>query len=198
MKLHIVQRHILSLLVFICLLILAGGSTDSGGKKSSSSSLPKTPSQPAPKISADLSNFTVDRANAQFVFTLQIKNQEPKENTVHVVVYGKNDMFSPPRRNAWPNAGLLFRQAGTRRGSLSSSAISRNWNSRPENTKGTKIVLKANGTDSLEGALPINQTCQHEAWRGKSLNPRSMYNEVYLWVFSKNGKLISEKKYDVK
>ena|GEM_PF-4808012 len=149
-------------------------------------------------ISASLSNFKVDREWAQFVFTLELRNEQPQENTVHVVVYGKNDMFSPPRRSAWPFPGLLFRQAGTRRGALSSSDISRNWNTRPEDTKGMKSVLKPSGSESLEGALPINETCLHETWRGKPLDPRSMYNEVYLWVFSKDGSLIFEKEYDVK
>ncbi|MCK4629487.1 MAG: hypothetical protein KAT56_10820, partial [Sedimentisphaerales bacterium] len=91
------------------------------------------PTKPVPKITAGLSKFTVDRANAQFVFTLEVSNQESKENAIRVVVYGRNDMFSPPRRSAWPAAGLLFHQAGTRRGALSSSDVSRNWSSRPDN-----------------------------------------------------------------
>ncbi|KKL71042.1 hypothetical protein LCGC14_2098880 [marine sediment metagenome] len=156
------------------------------------------PSAAVSKITAGLSKFTVDRANAQFVFTLEVSNQESREKTVHVVVYGKNDMFSPPRRSAWPFAGLLFRQAGTRRGALSSSDISRNWGSRPSNTRGAKMVLGPNASESLEGALPINDTCQQDAWRGKRLDPRSMYNEVFLWVFSHNGQLIFEREYDVK
>lgn len=175
--------------------------TPSSSKSAVSSQLkskPATPPETSPKIKANLSKFTVDRSNAQFVFTLQVSNPESQENNVYVVVYGKNDMFSPPRRSAWPFAGLLFRQAGTRRGALSSSDISRNWDSRPENTKGMKIVLRPNASKSLEGALLINETCYHEAWRGKPLDPRSMYNKVYLWVFSQNGQLIFEKKYVVK
>jgi hypothetical protein len=158
---------------------------------------PAKPAETTPKIKADLTKFFVDRSNAQFVFVLKISNQESQENTVYAVVYGKNDSYSPPRRGAWLFGGLLFHQAGTRRGSLSSSDISRNWDSRPENTKGMKIVLKPNGSKSLEGALPITEISLHEAWRGKPLDPRSMYDEVYLWVFSQNGKLIFEKKYEV-
>lgn len=152
---------------------------------------------PVPKISASLSDFTVDRANDQFVFTLRVKNQEPKSNSVYVVVYGKNDMFSPPRRSAWPFAGLLFRQAGTRRGALSPSDISRDWSSRSDNTKGMKVSLDPGGAESLEGALPINETCQQEAWRGKPLDPRSIYNEVHLWVFSTDGELVSKREYSI-
>ena len=185
-----------------CLLLLVLGIIIVGvimSKRESASAGEAHPTASAPpEITAGLSKFTVDRANAQFVFTLEVNNQESSENTVHVVVYGKNDMFSPPRRSAWPFAGLLFHQAGTRRGALSSSDISRNWSSRPDDTKGMKVVLKPNGSESLEGALPINETCQHDAWRGKPLDPRSMYNEVFLWVFSQNGQLILEKKYDVK
>ncbi|MCP4593675.1 MAG: hypothetical protein GY842_23310 [bacterium] len=151
-----------------------------------------------PTISASLSGFKVDRELAQFVFTLKLENEQPKENTVYVVVYGKNDMFSPPRRSAWPFAGFLFRQAGTRRGALSPSDLSRNWHSKSKNTKGMELVLRPSGSESLEGALPLNETCEHEAWRGKRLDPRSMYNEVYLWVFSKGGDLIFEKRHDVK
>jgi len=149
-------------------------------------------------VSASLSGLKVDPELAQFVFTLKLKNEQPKEKTVYVVIYGTNDMFSPPRRGAWPFGGLLFRQAETRRGRLSPSDLSRDWSSRPENTKGMKLVLKARGSESLEGALPINSTCQHDAWRGKPLDPRSTYNEVYLWVFSKDGDLIFNKKYDVR
>lgn len=156
------------------------------------------PSKPAPKITAALSKFTVDRANAQFGFTLVVTNQEPKQKTVRVVVYAKNDMFSPPRRSAWPFAGLLFRQAGTGRGSLSPSAVSRDWSSRPDNTMGMRVVLESNGSEVLKGVLPINKTSQLAAWRGQSLDPRSMYNEAYVWVFSEDGQLIFSKNYDVK
>jgi len=187
-------------LLLVIGIIIVGAIISNKQSPSSGRPQPTTPApaKPVPKITASLSKFTVDRENAQFVFTLQLTNAEPKEHTVHVVVYGKNDMFSPPRRSAWPFAGLLFRQAGTRRGALSSSDISRNWQSRPDNTKGMKFVLKPNGADSFEGALPINQTCQHEAWRGKPLDPRSMYNEISLWIYSQAGQLIFEKKYDVK
>jgi len=191
------------LLIIIIIGVIGSLMNDKSNKSTSlpsskPSSAPSTPTETAPAIKADLSKFIVDHSNAQFVFTLQVSNHESQENTVYVVVYGKNDMFSPPRRSAWPFAGLLFRQAGTRRGSLSSSDISRNWDSRPDNTKGMKIVLKPNASESIEGALPINETCQLEAWRGKPLDPRSMYNEVSLWVFSQNGQLVFQKKYDVK
>jgi hypothetical protein len=89
-----------------------------------------------PKISASLSKFEVDRKNQQFIFKLKIKNIESSKKIFYAVVYGKNDMFSPPRRSAWPAAGLLFNQAGTRRGNLSSYDISKNWASKPEITKG--------------------------------------------------------------
>lgn len=171
-------------------------STSSGSSKPSAT--PSIPTKTAPTIKADLSNFIVDHSSAQFVFTLRVSNHESRDNTVYVVVYGKNDMFSPPRRSAWPFAGLLFHQAGTRRGALSPSAISRNWGSRPENTKGMKIVLKPDSSESIEGALPINEICQLEAWRGQPLDPRSMYNEVNLWVFSQNGQLVFNKQYAVK
>ena len=151
----------------------------------------------APRVAASLDDFTVDRGNSQFIFTLKMTNEEAKENTVYVAVYGKNDMFSPPRRNAWPLDSPFFRQAGTNRGMLSAAAVSRDWDSRPESTKGAKFRLKANESESLEGALPINQTSPFEAWRGQRLDPRAIYNEVYLWVFSEDGRLIVERKYNV-
>lgn len=150
-----------------------------------------------PKISASLSEFKVDRKNQQFIFKLKIKNIESSKKIFYAVVYGKNDMFSPPRRSAWPAAGLLFNQAGTRRGNLSSYDISKNWVSKPEITKGVKIILKSKQEEIIEGALPINNTSQIEAWKGQPLDPRSIYNEINLWIFSDNGNCILKKEYKI-
>lgn len=161
---------------------------------------PKPP-EPIPKVVAELSKFTIDRAGlgegGDFVFTVHLTNQDSKENTVYAVVYGKNDMFSPPRREAWPAGGILFRLAGTSRGALSPSDITRNWNSDSDSDLVEQfkeiagdVRLKPGESDSFEGALPINETSLHEAWKGQRLDPRSMFNEVYLWVFSDDGRLI--------
>jgi len=158
----------------------------------------KPPTTKSLKINSKLTNFTVDNANSQFVFTLQVENKNSQQDTVFVVVYGKNDNFIPPRRSAWPAAGLLFKQAGTARGNLSASDISDNWNSRPEITKGFKMILKSNSKKSIEGAFPINRFSQLQAWQGEVLNPNSMYDEIHLWIFSQNGELISNKGYNIK
>ena len=162
-------------------------------------SAPFTPAPlPDTKITAELSDFTTDRENAQFVFTLQASNGESNGATIYAVVYGQNGTISPPRRNAWPFAGLLFARTGSGRGRLSPLDISEDWNSRPDNTKGMKIVMQPNGSKSLEGALPINETSNHEAWLGEPINPRVMYNDVSLWIFTEHGRLILEKSYSIK
>jgi len=146
-------------------------------------------------IEAELSSFNIDHEFASFVFTLVITNSGDQETTVYAVVYGKNDSYIPPRRNAWPYGGVLFNQAGTDRGRLSASDISRDWSSKPEEAKGAKIKVQPGVSDTLEGALPINETSPHRAWRGHRLNPFTMYNEVSLWIFSEGGKLLLERNY---
>jgi hypothetical protein len=170
---------------------------DSTDSTNPTNSKPSTNEEISPNIQSELTNFTVDKANSQFVFTLKAENIESKNEIIYVVVYGKNDNFSPPRRGAWPMAGLLFQQAGTSRGNISTSDISNNWNSRPEITKGFKMNLKSNSKKSIEGALPINKISQKKAWQGELLNPNSIYNEIHLWIFSQDGKLISKQEYNV-
>jgi len=154
----------------------------------------------APNIMAALSDFKIDSplpGMRDFVFKVSVHNQDTKQNVVYVVVYGKNDMFSPPRRSAWPLAGDLFRQAGTRRGSLSPADITKDFASRSD-AKGMKFVLKPNERSSCEAAFPINKTSQLEAWRGQHLDPRSIFNEIYLWLFSSDGQLVFQKQYNIK
>jgi hypothetical protein len=151
-----------------------------------------------PQIEAELTSFSIDQEFAQFVFTLGIANSGDQEATVYAVVYGKNESYVPPRRNAWPFPGVLFNLAGTNRGQLSSYDIRKDWDSRPEDSKGMKISVKPSISDTLVGALPINETSPHGAWQGQRLDPNSMYNEVSLWIFSEAGELLLEKDYSLK
>ncbi len=153
--------------------------------------------QTASNITASLSDFKIDRPNAEYLFTLKVNNPESVDKTVYAVVYGVNDLASPPRRSAWPMPGFIFSESGTERGALSSSSISRNWKTRTDYGKGVKVPLKAGGSDVIEGVLPIESTSPHGAWRGQRINPNAMYNEIYLWVFSDSGQLIFEKKYEI-
>jgi len=191
------SRHTVSLLGLLLFLILAVGSIDTDSGTSSTS----TKQKPA-EITAELSNLVIE-IDSDFgiktqLFDVTLRNLSSKEITVYVVIYAKNDRFSPPRRSAWPFAGILFHQAGTGRGNLSYHDIMRNWNSRPDNSKGYKVTIAANKNETLEGALPINKTCQQEAWRGKPIDSRANYEEWNIWVFSERGKLLFKKTYEVK
>lgn len=162
------------------------------------------PESKAPQVEAALSNFKADRSTNEFIFQVQVKNLEPRENTVYVVVYGKKDNISPPRRAAWPAGGVLFRLARTDRGLLSPSDISRSWGKEvgkdtSELSKGAKVVLAPNGSDSLEGVLPANKVSTLNAWKGQQLDMRSpLFDDVRVWVFSEDGKLVFEKKHNIK
>jgi len=172
------------------------GTLDASAKQES-----KLEAEATPEITVELSNLVVeidsDFGTKTQLFDLTLMNLSSKDITVYVVIYAKNDRFSPPRRSAWPFAGILFHQAGTGRGNLSYHDIMRNWNSRPDNSKGYKLRIPANKTEKIEGALPINKTCQHEAWRGKPIDSRANYEEWNIWVFSERGKLVLKKTYEV-
>jgi len=146
---------------------------------------------PAPKLWASLSRFTVNKTRGRFTFKVELENNQPAERTVYAVVYGNNDAMTPPRRSAWPDPDPLFVQAGTQRGLLSPADISKDWEARPENTKGMKVALKPNRSESINGWLPMDETCPHKPWEGKPLDPERNYNEISLWVFSDTGGLVS-------
>ena len=148
------------------------------------------------KAVSKLPNLPLPSVKHQF-FDIEVSNLVQSPKTVYIVVYATNDRFSPPRRGAWPVGGLLFYQAGTQRANLSHYDISRNWESRPEETKGFKVVLPAGGRHKIECALPINNVCQHEAWRGQRIDPRANYEDWTVWVFSGDGKLLINKNYKV-
>ena len=142
---------------------------------------------------ASLSNIQI--TGNEIWFDVIVKNTSNHKATVYVVVYAKNDFVSPPRRSAWPLPGLLFSEAGTRRGQLSPSDISNNWNSRSKE-RGAKVTLLPGKSETIPAALPLNRYSQLPAWRGKRFEPGSLYNEWYLWIFSETGKLIYERKYE--
>ncbi|MBN2456138.1 MAG: hypothetical protein JXB29_06340 [Sedimentisphaerales bacterium] len=207
------SRHAASLLGLLLFLILAVGSIDDGTPTSNTSTKQKpkreTEATPdtekissRPKINAELSNLVIEidsdfGIKTQF-FDLTIRNLSSKDITLYVVVYAKNDRFSPPRRGAWPMGGVLFYEAGTGRGNLSYHDIMRNWNSKPDNSKGCKVTIPVDKNEKLEGALPINKISQHEAWRGKPIDPRANYEKWNIWVFSERGELLFKKTYEVK
>lgn len=55
--------------------------------------------QATSSITASLSDFKIDRPNAEYLFTLKVENPEAVDKTVYAVVYGINDTASPPRRS---------------------------------------------------------------------------------------------------
>jgi len=143
---------------------------------------------------ASLSNIQI--MGNEVWFDVIVKNTSNHKATVYVVVYAKNDSFSPPRRSAWPSPGLLFSEAGTRRGQLSPSDISKNWNSRSKLAKGAKVTLLPGKSETIPAVLPLNRDSMLPAWRGKRFEPGSMYNRWHIWVFSESGKLIYNRKYE--
>ena len=143
---------------------------------------------------ASLSN--IQNMGNEVWFDVVVKNTSNHKSTVYVVVYAKNDFVSPPRRSAWPTPGLLFSEAGTRRGQLSPLDISKNWNSRSKFSKGTEFTLLPGKSETIPAALPLNRYLQLPAWRGKRFKAGSMYNEWHIWVFSETGKLIYKRKHE--
>lgn len=161
------------------------------------------PPAAASTITADLDSFQIvteryDRAGItgtirSVKFRLKVRNTGTDDATVYAVIYAKNDRFSPPRRTAWPFPGILFREAGTDRGSLSPYDISKNWDTRPENSKGFKGGAAAGRTRSKDCAVPLNEHSMQGAWKNMRLDPRSVYDQWYVWLFAEDGSLIFEK-----
>jgi len=143
---------------------------------------------------ASLSNIQI--TGNEIWFDVIVKNTSNHKATVYVVVYAKNDRVSPPRRMAWPSPGGLFSEAGTRRGQLSPSDISKNWNSRSEFSKGAKVTLLPGKSETIPAVLPLNRYSTLSAWRGKRFELGSMFNEWHCWVFSETGKLVYKRKYE--
>ena len=153
-------------------------------------------SHPAMSQGATASLSNIQITGNEVWFDVIVKNTSNQKATVYVVVYAKNDRVSPPRRMAWPSPGGLFSEAGTRRGQLSPSDISKNWNSRPKFDKGAKVTLLPGKSETIPAVLPLNRYSQLPAWRGKRFESSSMYNEWYVWVFSETGQLIYERRYE--
>jgi hypothetical protein len=140
--------------------------------------LAKQRAEAIPNVVAELSGFTLDRANDSYIFTIRVTNQGSTDILAYPIVYGKKksgDFW------AWP----VGAEGCVDRPNLTPADYSRHWEKTLEADKiiGGEFRLEAGKSQSMEGAL---------------LSPQDTVSDVYLWVFSQEGKLIFEKHYDVK
>jgi len=195
----VVAALLIVLIVFIwisrsCATCTSPTANRTDGRQVNGTSAPQTDLE----VTASLSNSRVgaDAAGVRsHFFDVEVNNKAEHETTVYVVIYAKNDTVIPPRRTAWPMPGFLFRGVNTSRGQLTPSDITRTWHSRDEFSRGWKVSLPSGGAEKMTGALPLNESSEHEAWRGQPLDPRATYIDWQVWVFSQNGRLAYQRSY---
>jgi hypothetical protein len=149
-----------------------------------------------PMVTATISDLKQPNRD-ELWFTLNITNRYTTEKTVYAVVYGKNDSISPPQREAWPFAGLLFSMTGNSdRGTLYASDIKKLIKEKTDLyfLESAKLVLAPNSLTPINGALPIPDVSPHNDWKGQHIEQR-VFDELTLWIFSLEGEQIFEVRY---
>jgi len=131
-----------------------------------------TPIKPGP-VRAELSKLRY--TSGGFRFALSVTNTEAKATPVFAVVYGRN--IAPEGKHGEWGWGL----GDDGKNELSPAFVSRNWKDGHPYARFTPVL---NDPESTEGSF---------GW-----DPRSVYSEVVVWLFTPDGEPVFEKKYDVR
>jgi hypothetical protein len=136
---------------------------------------------------------------------LSLTNTGEKTETVHAIVYAKNDSTIPPRRAISPPtvSKEWFGLANSKDGSLKAADIERVWKAsgfigaRGSRLRKTwDVKLDPEETKPIEGAHELDDTSPHPQWKGKKL-AQVGYTEYQLWLFTNDGSCFLEETYSI-
>src|SRR5208337_1654709 len=120
-------------MLLLPLLCLVSGCGERGGAQNASrnpqeNTAPTKPRGAPPVVTASISAVRTQWKDGQQTFTLSLTNNGEKAETVHAIVYARNEEISPPRRAiSPPTAYNWFKLIDSRNGLLTPNDIERNW-----------------------------------------------------------------------
>src|SRR5262245_17913494 len=163
-----------------------------------------TPSAPPPSVTATISNVKFNWKDRQQLFNLSLTNHGDKTETIHAIVYARNEETNPPRRAVSPpTAFAWFDLAKSRDGQLKPANIEQTW--RVEaflGARGKRLPksweLKIDPEDTKVELADhdLEEVSKHAQWKGKKF-PQRGYTEYQLWLFTTDGVCFQEETYSV-
>ncbi len=157
---------------------------------------PKTlPSGDAPpSFKVAISQVNPSWRDAQQTFTLRLTNNGEKAETIHALVYARNEAITPPRRAlSPPTATAWFELAESQDGKLTARDIEKHWKANNALTaRGNKlkstwdVLVPAGATKSVEASHLLDETSPYPAVKGKKLTKQA-FTEYQVWLFTADG-----------
>ena len=156
------------------------------------------PSGP-PSVTASISKVKLNWKDRQQTFTLNLTNHGERTETVHALVYAKNDDVNPPRRGISPPTGFnWFQVANSKDGDLKSIDVVRAWKAEGFTSarggrlrKTWDVKIDPEETKEVEAAHDLDETSPHPQWKGKKLAGIG-YSEYQIWLFTETGECFLE------
>jgi len=191
-------------MLLLPLLCLVSGCGERGGAQNASrnpqeNTAPTKPRGAPPVVTASISAVRTQWKDGQQTFTLSLTNNGEKAETVHAIVYARNEEISPPRRAiSPPTAYNWFKLIDSRNGLLTPNDIERNWradaffNGRSGRLRKSWDVTVQLGTSAvIEAAHDLDETSPHPDYKGLRL-AHAGYTEYQVWLFTPEGQCFKE------
>jgi hypothetical protein len=149
---------------------------------------------PPPSITASIGKVKLNWKDRQQTFTLSLTNHGEQTETVHAIVYAKNDDLTPPRRGVSPPTAFnWFKLANSTDGDLKSIDVARAWKAEAFASarggrlrKSWDVKIDPEDTAVIDAAHDLDETSPHAQWKGRKLAAVG-YSEYQIWLFTDVG-----------
>jgi len=152
-----------------------------------------------PAFRASISQVKTSWADGQQTFTLKLTNTGEKPETVHAIVYGRNDSITPPRRAVSPpTATHWFDLAESKDGRLTARDIEKNWKTEVFTARGSKlkrtwdVTVAAGETKSIQASHLLEDASPFSAHGGKKYAKQG-FSDYSIWLYTNDGTWFFEK-----
>lgn len=153
-----------------------------------------TPPAGPPSVTAAITKVKLNWKDRQQTFTLNLTNHGDRTETVHAIVYAKNDDLAPPRRGISPPTGFnWFQLANSKDGDLKPIDVVRAWKAEGFTSarggrlrKTWDVKIEPEATEPIEAAHDLDEISPHPQYKGKKLASIG-YTEYQIWLFSDAG-----------
>jgi hypothetical protein len=185
----------LALLALPLLGLLSACENNAPAPNRSAARVAGTTPSPLPTFQVAIDHVRISWADGQQTFALTLTNAGPSLESIHAIVYGRNEEITPPRRAiSPPTASDWFTLADSRDGKLTPEDIEKHWKDNAfVSARGGKLkfswdtTVPAGASKTIEAGHDLDELSPYPATRGKRL-ARAGFTEYQVWLFTADGR----------